>query len=200
MKFLAYGCLAVASIFLAGCAADHEDAYLAPVNLQPSGPAQLGSGRYLYQFELRDAAYALEPNRPFALSTQNMRGHGLPFVADVKKVYQGVTDAQGRTPVIALPFRVKPANWRLRERFGSGPNGEDFHLTGPKGKKGLSGMDYVLVVCSKPPRHYQGVSNAQGYTAYVATERAEQVLVYVDGDDDDLDAKARDGCEAEKGA
>ncbi len=185
---------------LAGCAADRGGSYLAPVNLQPSGPAQLGSGRYLYQFELRDARHALEPNKPFALSTQNMRGHGLPFVADAKKVYQGVTDAQGRTPIIALPFRVKPANWRLRERFGSGPNGEDFHLTDPKGKHGLPGMGYVLVVCSKPPRHYEGVSNAQGYTAYVATEQAEQVLVYVDGGDEDIDARVKDGCGADKGS
>lgn len=197
LKAFAYICLAVASMAAAGCATDRDASTAGPVNLRPAGPAQLGSGRYLYQFELRDARGKLETDKPFALSTQSKHGPGLPFVADAKKVYQGVTDARGRTPVIALPFRVKPGDWRLRERIGEGPFGEDFRMTGPMGDHPLAGMDYVVVECSIPPRHHEGTTNAQGFTAYIASRQPEQLFLYV-GAGEDLDARTKEACEGKQ--
>ncbi|WP_206239274.1 hypothetical protein [Novosphingobium terrae] len=184
---------------LTGCAGDQgaSPAFSGPAQIKPLGPPQLGQGRHLYQFELRDWHGKPQPDQPFALSIQNVKGRNLPFVADRKKVYQGVTDAQGRTPVIALPFRIKPGDWRLRERFGSGPYGEDFRLTGPSGKHPLPGLDYTLVACGKVPRHYEGTSNAQGFTAYIASEEPEHLTLYYRGmGDDDPETLMKEACPA----
>ncbi|WP_169805543.1 hypothetical protein [Novosphingobium rosa] len=184
---------------LTGCASDQgaSPASPGPAQVRPSGSAQLGQGRHLYQFELRDWHGKPQPNQPFALSIQNAKGRSLPFVADRKKVYQGVTDAAGRTPVIALPFHIKPADWRLRERFGAGPYGEDFRLTDPSGKHPLAGLDYTLVACGKVPRHYEGTSNAQGFTAYIASAEAEHLTLYDRGmEDDDPEKVMKETCQA----
>lgn len=65
----------------------------------PHAP-QVGSGPHRYQFVLRDTVSAAPAAlRPFALSHT---AFDLPFVAAEKDVYQGITDAQGRTPVFAF--------------------------------------------------------------------------------------------------
>jgi hypothetical protein len=183
----------LAAIALAGCARDRAS-LAGPVNLKPAGPAQVGEGRYLYQFALRDWLGGLEPDQPFALSIQNLKTRSLPFVRDRKRVYQGVTDAQGRTPVIALPFRIKARNWRLRERFGTGPYGEDFLLHDPSGKQPLPGIDYLLIVCGTAPRHYEGTSNAQGFSAYIASEQPERLFLYYRDALDDPEKTAKEAC------
>lgn len=144
----------------------------------PHGP-QVGSGPHRYQFVLRDTVSAAPAAlRPFALSHT---AFDLPFVAAEKDVYQGITDAQGRTPVFAFEQAPPAQGWVLLERFGSGPNGERMRLQAGDGE-GIGAMAYELVVCGKTPRLYRGVTTADGDTAYVATSAIVNLLLYIDAD------------------
>lgn len=130
----------------------------------------IGSGDYGYRFVL------LEPHtgKPatdtdYALSTNSKTDYTLPLVADEKKVYQGRTDHLGRTPVFRLPVRLPDSAFDLRERFGSGPYGETFRLLDHNDNM-LSDMKYHLMICSNPPRTFQGYTYPNGETVYTATE------------------------------
>jgi hypothetical protein len=161
------------------------------------GAIQVGEGPYRYRFVLNDAGTGTPAaKRPFALSHH---GFDLPFVAAGKDVYQGVTDALGRTPVFAFAKTVDPAGWSLRERFGSGDLGEQFTVSTPDGEP-LPGMPYSLVACSQPPVRYRGISDANGLTGYVASKSAVSIKLFMefatfsDGDDatagEEVDAAA----------
>ncbi|MET4617727.1 hypothetical protein ABIA71_003315 [Stenotrophomonas sp. 2619] len=141
--------------------------------------AQVGSGPHHYQFVLRDTVSG-DPAalRPFALSHT---AFDLPFVAAEKDVYQGITDAQGRTPVFAFEQAPPAQGWVLLERFGSGPYGERMQLKAGDGE-GVGAMAYELVVCGKTPRLYRGVTTAEGDTAYVATSAIVNLLLFIDAD------------------
>ncbi|MDY0955519.1 hypothetical protein SOM22_13155 [Stenotrophomonas rhizophila] len=144
----------------------------------PQAP-QVGSGPHRYQFVLRDTVSAAPAAvRPFALSHT---AFDLPFVAAEKDVYQGITDAQGRTPVFAFEQAPPAQGWVLLERFGSGPNGERMRLQAGDGE-GIGAMAYELVVCGKTPRLYRGVTTADGDTAYVATSAIVNLLLFIDAD------------------
>ena len=71
-------------------------------------------------------------------------------MTDQKKVFQGRTDEEGRTPVFRLPVRLPDAAFDLRERFGSGPYGETFHLTDHNGND-LFNMPYALITHAALP-------------------------------------------------
>ena len=140
---------------------------------------QVGSGPHRYQFVLRDTVSAAPAAlRPFALSHT---AFDLPFVAAEKDVYQGITDAQGRTPVFAFEQAPPAQGWVLLERFGSGPYGERMRLQAGDGE-GIGAMAYELVVCGKTPRLYRGVTTADGDTAYVATSAIVNLLLFIDAD------------------
>ena len=141
--------------------------------------AQVGSGPHRYQFVLRDTVSgAPAALRPFALSHT---AFDLPFVAAEKDVYQGITDAHGRTPVFAFEQAPPAQGWVLLERFGSGPYGERMQLKAGDGE-GVGAMAYELVVCGKTPRLYRGVTTAEGDTAYVATSAIVNLLLFIDAD------------------
>lgn len=146
----------------------------------PHAP-QVGSGPHRYQFVLRDTlGDAPAALHPFALSHTDF---DLPFVREEKDVYQGVTDAQGRTPVFAFESAPPAAGWVLLERFGSGPYGERMRLRGSgDDDTGIAGMPYQIVVCGRTPRIYRGVSNRQGDTAYVAASEVVTMMLYLDPD------------------
>ncbi|WP_312237716.1 hypothetical protein [Stenotrophomonas sp.] len=135
----------------------------------------IGQGRHRVQFLLRDTI-TQEPaaHRPFALSHADV---DLPFVTEEKDVYQGITDAQGRTPVIALERAAPAHGWMLLERFGSGPFGERMRVVGAGGTREFPGVAYEVVVCSSVPQLYRGVTNAMGDTAYFAS--AGQATLHV---------------------
>ncbi|WP_448133102.1 hypothetical protein [Stenotrophomonas rhizophila] len=144
----------------------------------PHAP-QVGSGPHGYQFVLRDTVSAAPAAlRPFALSHT---AFDLPFVAAEKDVYQGITDAQGRTPVFAFDQAPPAQGWVLLERFGSGPYGERMRLQAGDGE-GVGAMAYELVVCGKTPRLYRGVTTADGDTAYTATSAIVNLLLFIDAD------------------
>ena len=144
----------------------------------PHAP-QVGSGPHRYQFVLRDTVSAAPAAvRPFALSHT---AFDLPFVAAEKDVYQGITDAQGRTPVFAFEQAPPAQGWVLLERFGSGPYGERMRLQASDGE-GVGAMAYELVVCGKTPRLYRGVTTAEGDTAYAATSAIVNLLLFIDAD------------------
>lgn len=144
----------------------------------PHAP-QVGSGPHRYQFVLRDTVSAAPAAlRPFALSHT---AFDLPFVAAEKDVYQGITDAQGRTPVFAFEQAPPAQGWVLLERFGSGPYGERMRLQAGDGE-GVGAMAYELVVCGKTPRLYRGVTTADGDTAYTATSAIVNLLLFIDAD------------------
>ncbi|MBW8809286.1 MAG: hypothetical protein JF591_10745 [Lysobacter sp.] len=146
----------------------------AAVTLTPdfTGAQQVGAGPHRYRFVLDDT-HSGEPagNRPYALSH---RSTDLPFVASTKKVYQGVTDALGRTAVFAFAEAVPADGWVLRERFGSGEMGEQLVMTDPA-HRALSGIDYELVICGDPPTIYRGTTDANGLAGYAATSTATKV-------------------------
>lgn len=136
----------------------------------PTGTETIGTGDYAYRFVLlapRTGKPAADTD--FALSTSRKTDYALPFVADEKKVYQGKTDGQGRTPVFRLPVRLPDSAFDLRERFGSGPYGETYHLT-VSGNYDLPNFPYQLTICNNPPRTFQGYTYPNGDTVYAASE------------------------------
>ncbi len=136
----------------------------------PTDTETIGTGDYAYRFVLL-APRTGKPaaNTDFALSASKKTDYALPFVADEKKVYQGKTDEQGRTPVFRLPVRLPDNAFDLRERFGSGPYGETFHLT-DHNDNDLFNMPYLLITCTNPPRTFKGYTYPNGDTVYTASD------------------------------
>lgn len=115
-------------------------------------------------------------NQDYALSHS---GVDLSFVPEQKKVFQGTTDAQGRTAVFAFGKPVPVAGWNVRPRTGSGPLGEQMVLSESIGP--IKGEPYVLLVCEDAPYIYRGITDATGQTAYVATVKPANIKLYSDG-------------------
>jgi hypothetical protein len=172
---------------------DRWDA-LAAGSAAPAGGELIGSGAYAYRFVLlhprtgRPAAHT-----DYALSASRATDYELPFVTDEKKVFQGRTDAEGRTPVFLLPVRLPDAAFDLRERFGRGPYGETFHLT-DHNDNDLFNMPYALITCTSPPRFFRGYTYPNGDTAYTASDGPINVQLRVlDDIDEALPASCEDG-------
>lgn len=177
--------------------ADRWDA-LAAGAAAPAGGEVIGSGAYAYRFVLlqprtgKPAAHT-----DYALSANRATDYELPFVTDQKKVFQGRTDEEGRTPVFRLPVRLPDAAFDLRERFGSGSFGETFHLTDHNGND-LFNMPYALITCTSPPRFFRGYTYPNGDTAYTASEGPINVQLRVlDNIDETLPASCEDGRSAD---
>lgn len=135
----------------------------------PSSTEKIGSGDYTYRFTLLHPRTGKPvPDTDYALSTSRETDFELPFVTDEKKVFQGRTDAEGRTPVFRLPVRLPDAAFDLRERFGSGPYGETFHLIDHNGND-LFNTPYLILTCTTPPRFFRGYTYPNGDTAYTAS-------------------------------
>lgn len=143
---------------------------LALGSVAPESVEVIGKGYYAYRFVLLHPRTGKPvPDTDFALSASRKSDYALPFVADDKKVFQGRTDGQGQTPVFLLPERLPDATFDLRERFGSGPFGETFHLTDHYDND-LFNMPYVLMTCTTPPRYFRGYTYPNGDTAYTASD------------------------------
>lgn len=145
-----------------------------------SNASVVGSGSHRYRMILLDPM-TNQPlaNQDYALSHSTA---DLPFVKESKKVYQGTTDAQGRTAVFAFKQAVPQSGWNLRPRTGSGPLGEQMVvvINGHIEK----GFDYVLVVCeANDPYIYRGVTDISGQTAYVASQTPVDIELYIAGDE-----------------
>jgi hypothetical protein len=112
-------------------------------------------------------------NTPFALSLEK---GDLTFVHEQKKVWRGMTDADGRTPVFALTSPVPAEAIFLRPRIGDGPVGEQMRLTDPAGGP-LAHTAYRLVLCTDPPQDYAGISDERGYTAYSASSEPRRIIL-----------------------
>ncbi len=136
-----------------------------------------GSGSYRYRMVLLDPInHQPIANQDYALDHNKT---DLPFVKESKKVFQGKTDAQGRTAVFAFKQKVDPAGWNLRPRTGSGPLGEQMVITDSKDAPHV-GLQYVLLVCEDDPYIYRGITDVSGQTAYVATQTPANIHVYMD--------------------
>ena len=155
----------------------------APAEATPA----IGSGDFHYQATLRDHQGQPIARVPFALSLN--RGF-LPFVPEAKRVWRGVTDDQGHTPVFALSDRIVAADVLLRRRLGDGPFGEQMHIVSPVRKEPLVEIPYRLVLCTEPPQQFVGLSDGDGYTAYAASSAPAHILLYMD---DEAAFSGRDG-------
>ncbi len=177
--------------------ADRWDA-LAAGAAAPAGGEVIGSGAYAYRFVLRHPRTGkLAADTDYALSASRTTDYELPFVTDEKKVFQGRTDGEGRTPVFRLPVRLPDAAFDLRERFGSGPYGETFHLT-DHNDNDLFNAPYALITCTSPPRFFRGYTYASGDTAYTASDGPIHVeLRVLDDIDEALPASCEDGRSAD---
>jgi hypothetical protein len=154
----------------------------------PAGAAPaIGSGAYHYRMTLRDDEGRAVAATPFALS---LNKGVLPFVPEAKKVWRGVTDDQGHTPVFALADRIDAKDVLLRRRLGDGPLGEQMHIVSSVDGEPLVSMPYRLVLCTEPPQQFAGLSDSDGYTAYAASSAPAHILLYVDGE---ADFTGRDG-------
>jgi hypothetical protein len=182
---------ALVALALAGCAsrppvggppAQAEFPLHAPEQTDDFDDARvIGSGPYRYRFVLRDTRTgAPAENRPYALSNNAL---DLPFVADAKDVYQGVTDAEGRTDVFALDTAA-PTGWFLRERVGEGPFGEQFRMVDEYTGEPMQARPYAIVFCTQPPHRHEGLTDQDGYTAYAATPAVVDLVLLHDGDTD----------------
>lgn len=159
------------------------DAIEAPFDATPA----IGSGPYRYQLTLRNDEGEAQPRRPFALSLNN---GDLPFVTEDKDVWRGMTDAHGRTPVFALPDKIKAQDIFLRPRLGDGPLGEQMQFTASGDGQPLA-MSYRLVLCTTPPQQFVGKAGRDGFTAYAASSAPVRILLYAL--DDEAVFSGRDG-------
>lgn len=160
----------------------------------PADVGAIGRGDYAYRFVLLHPRTGKPaPDTDYALSISRTTDYELPFVADEKKVFQGRTDGEGRTPVFRLPVRLPDGAFDLRERFGSGPFGETFHLTDHHDND-LFNMPYLLIACTNPPRFFRGYTYPNGETAYTASEGPINIQLRVlDKIDDPLPTGCDDG-------
>ena len=159
----------------------------APANIEV-----VGNGDYAYRFVLLQPRTGKPaPDTDFALTTSRATDYELPFVADEKKVFQGRTDGEGRTPVFRLPVRLPDGAFDLRERFGSGPYGQTFHLTDHHDND-LFNMPYLLMTCTTPPRYFRGYTYPNGDTAYTASYGPINIQLLVL---DDIDDPASTDCD-----
>ncbi len=178
--------------------ADRWDA-LAAGAAAPSDSATIGSGEHAYRFTLLHPRTGKPtPHTDFALSASRTTDYELPFVADVKKVFQGRTDEEGRTPVFRLPVRLPDAAFDLRERFGSGPYGETFHLT-DHNNNDLFNTPYLLIACTSPPRFFRGYTYPNGDTAYTASDGPINIQLRVLDDIDEVLPKSCEDGRSEEG-
>lgn len=147
---------------------------------ETDGARVYGSGPHRYRMVLLHPHWhnRVMPRQPYALSHS---GIDLPFVADEKDVFQGVTDRFGRTDIFAFATPVARHGWNLRQRTGQGPYGEQFVMHDQHDAP-LQGMAYVLQVCTPRPYIYRGHTDALGQTAFVATQAATDIHVYADHD------------------
>ena len=154
----------------------------APANIEV-----IGSGDHAYRFTLLQPRTGKPaPDTDYALTISRGTDYELPFVADEKKVFQGRTDSEGRTPVFRLPVRLPDSAFDLRERFGSGPYGETFHLTDHHDND-LFNMPYLLMTCTSPPRFFRSFTYPNGDTAYTASDGPINIQLRVlDAIDDPL--------------
>ncbi|EGY52640.1 hypothetical protein [Neisseria shayeganii] len=138
-----------------------------------------GQGPHRYRMILRHPQNGTPlANQDYALSHSSV---DLSFVAEPKKVFQGTTDAQGRTAVFAFGKPVPAAGWNLRPRTGSGPLGEQMVVRDDEGP--MKDFHYALLVCEgDTPYIYRGITDASGQTAYVATVKPANITLYADGD------------------
>lgn len=158
----------------------------------PTEVAVIGSGDYAYRFVLLEPRTGKPaPDTDCALSISRDTDYALPFVADEKKVFQGRTDGEGRTPVFRLPARLPDGAFDLRERFGSGPFGETFHLT-DHNDNDLFDMPYLLIACTSPPRFFRGYTYPNGDTAYTASDGPINIQLRVL---DEIDDPLPTGCD-----
>lgn len=140
-----------------------------------SGARVHGSGAYRYRMVLlHPVSERVMPNQPYAIGHSTVN---LPFVADEKDIFQGVTDRYGRTDVFAFEQPVNPQGWNLRRRTGQGRYGEQMVLRDQHGQP-LQGYLYTLAVCGKQPWRYDGLTDALGQTAYVATSEPQHIVLY----------------------
>lgn len=138
----------------------------------------IGTGKHRYRMVLLDPI-TNQPlaNQDYALSNSQV---DLTFVKESKKVFQGTTDAQGRTAVFAFPKAVPKSGWNLRPRTGSGPLGEQMVVIINNTKE--KGFPYTLVICEQDePYMYCGVTDISGQTAYVASQTAVDINLYMTG-------------------
>lgn len=138
----------------------------------------IGTGKHRYRMVLLDPM-SNQPlaNQDYALSNSQV---DLTFVKESKKVFQGTTDAQGRTAVFAFPKAVPKSGWNLRPRTGSGPLGEQMVVIVNDVEE--KGFPYTLVICEKDePYLYRGITDASGQTAYVASQNVVSIDLYMTG-------------------
>ncbi len=141
-----------------------------------------GSTRFAYRFTLiSPETGAPWPNRPFRLFAKS---HHLPSRQPSKKVFHGVTDAQGKTPVFRMDRLIPDRGWVLMERIGDGPFGKSFLLkrSGTRSEP-LGGYPYALVVCATPRIVYKGKTSAGGDTAYMTSNAPADMMLMIEGDD-----------------
>ena len=136
-------------------------------------PVAIGAGPFRYRYALSGPNGRPQPNAPFALS---LRKGDITFIRESKKVWQGVTDSTGHTPVFALPFALVSGQVFLRPRFGAGPYGEQMAFSMPDGKL-LGDVDYSLVICTDPPTGMTGHADAEGNLAYAASSQPARVVI-----------------------
>lgn len=165
----------------------------------PAGGEVIGSGAYAYRFVLRHPRTGkLAADTDYALSTSRATDYELPFVTDEKKVFQGRTDGEGRTLVFRLPVRLPDAAFDLRERFGSGPYGETFHLT-DHNDNDLFNAPYLLITCTNPPRFFRGYTYPNRDTAYTASDGPINIQLRVLDDIDEVPPKSCEDGRSEEG-
>ncbi len=141
------------------------------------GYTRVGGGRYPHLLNLKNPETGkIWSNAPFAFWID---GADLPFLKDPKKVYRGVTDGSGSTPIFYLNKRYPDHKLQLVELKGQGPNGSAGFVLRDRKNRLLKGWRYFVVACGKPPIVHKSYSNDKGQTAFFASEEPSDIHLYI---------------------
>lgn len=163
------------SVILSGCSLQaieptSPDSSYACQTATFAGQWTEGDGPYGCYFQLRDPA----TRKLLARTT-----YQLTVYASAKKTarvfdVESVTDAQGRSLFVRMPFPITPDKIRFVQTIGKGNNGRSGVLIRPTDGAGVPFNPYRISGCGQT---YEGVTDETGQTVLVKCETIEKLHV-----------------------
>ncbi len=168
--------LTIVLLIISGCThhAGSNRTALSAGEAADASAKRYGNGRYPHRLTLINPQTQKPwPNHPFRLFTKY---HDLPIWQPSEKIFHGVTDADGMTPVFRMKFRISDAGWVIMERVGDGTMGKSFRVMS-KGlaSKPIANYPYTVVMCTAQPIIHSGYTDYDGNTAYLAANVAATI-------------------------
>ena len=160
-------------------AADHSFLRSLPAPTHEQEHASVGEGEYAYRFVVRHPQDIAQPwpRAPYQISLRDgVTWEGGPAV------YQGLTDAHGRTTILRSRLPIAASDWVVLPIWGAGQQGRAFRLV-DHNQQGV--VDYPYLIDAAQGPIYCGHSLPGGHTARVQTVQPSNLRLYTSVDVDE---------------